>query len=241
MTLEGRIALVTGGSRGIGRAIVERLAAEGARVYFTCRTDPGRTDPGRTDPGRTDAVGIRTDHEDIDSVRTMFAAVGTRLDILVNNAAVNPATPLDTVTADEFDRVLTVNTKVPLLAMRAAAERMGPGGRIVNLSTLNTVVPAPGRLLYTMSKGALEQATAVAARELGPRGITVNTVSPGAVDTDMLRAANNAEALAQTAAFTALQRLGKPNDIAAIVTWLAGPDAGWITGQNIRATGGLLV
>lgn len=231
MTLEGRIALVTGGSRGIGRAIVERLAAEGARVYFTCRTDPGRTD----------AVGIRTDHEDIDSVRTMFAAVGTRLDILVNNAAVNPATPLDTVTADEFDRVLTVNTKVPLLAMRAAAERMGPGGRIVNLSTLNTVVPAPGRLLYTMSKGALEQATAVAARELGPRGITVNTVSPGAVDTDMLRAANNAEALAQTAAFTALQRLGKPNDIAAIVTWLAGPDAGWITGQNIRATGGLLV
>jgi 3-oxoacyl-[acyl-carrier protein] reductase len=145
------------------------------------------------------------------------------------------------LTAEEFDRVLTVNTKVPLLAMRAAAERMGPGGRIVNLSTLNTVVPAPRHLLYTMSKGALEQATAVASRELGPRGITVNTVSPGAVATDMLRSVNPPEALTQIAALTALQRLGEPDDIAAVVAWLAGPDAGWVTGQNIRATGGLLV
>ena len=232
MILDGKIALVTGGSRGIGRAIVERLTGQGARVYFTYRTEP------RT----TGATGIRADHQDAASVHTMFAAVGDRLDILVNNAAINPGgTPLGELTAAEFDRVLTVNTKVPLLAMRAAAERMGPGGRIVNLSTLNTVVPAPGHLLYTMSKGALEQATAVASRELGPRGITVNTVSPGAVATDMLRSANPPEALAQTAALTALQRLGEPGDIAAVVAWLAGPDAGWITGQNIRATGGLLV
>ncbi|GIF09791.1 SDR family NAD(P)-dependent oxidoreductase [Actinoplanes siamensis] len=231
MTLDGRIALVSGGSRGIGRAIVERLTREGAQVYFTCRTDPGV-------PG---AVAIRTDHEDVGSVRSMFDAVGERLDILVNNAAINPRTPLDTVTAEEIDRVLTVNTKVPVLAMRAAAERMGRGGRIVNVSTLNTVVPAPGRLLYTISKGALEQATAVASRELGPRGITVNTVSPGAVNTDMLRSANNAETLTQTIAVTALQRLGEPDDIAAIVAWLTGPDAAWITGHNIRATGGLLV
>jgi 3-oxoacyl-[acyl-carrier protein] reductase len=111
----------------------------------------------------------------------------------------------------------------------------------VNLSTLNTVVPAPGHLLYTMSKGALEQATAVASRELGPRNITVNTVSPGAVATDMLRSGNSPEALEQTAALTALRRIGEPGDIAAVVAWLAGPDAGWVTGQNIRATGGLLV
>jgi len=231
MTLDGKIALVTGGSRGIGRAIVERFAREGAQVYFTYRTQ------ART----TGATGIQADHEDAGSVETMFAAVGDRLDILVNNAAINPGAPLAELTADEFDRVLTVNTKVPLLAMRTAAGRMGPGGRIINLSTLNTVVPAPGHLLYTMSKGALEQATAVAARELGPRGITVNTVSPGAVATDMLRSVNPPEALAQTAALTALRRLGQPDDIAAVVAWLAGPDAGWVTGQNIRATGGLLV
>ncbi|WP_341720700.1 SDR family oxidoreductase [Micromonospora sp. FIMYZ51] len=231
MTLDGKIALVTGGSRGIGRAIVARLVRAGAEVYFTCRTQPPAIG----------AVGIRTDHQDIGSVEAMFAAVGDRLDILVNNAAINPGTPLETLTAAEFDRVLTVNTKVPLLAMRAAAERMGPGGRIVNLSTLNTVVPAAGHLLYVLSKGALEQATAVAARELGPRGITVNTVSPGAVDTDMLRSTNPPEALAQTTALTALQRLGRPEDIAAVVAWLVGPDAGWVTGQNIRATGGLLV
>jgi 3-oxoacyl-[acyl-carrier protein] reductase len=231
MTLDGKIALVTGGSRGIGRAIVERLTREGARVYFTYRTEQ------RT----TGATGIQTDHQDAGSVEAMFAAVGDRLDILVNNAAINPGAPLEEVTAEEFDRVLTVNAKVPLLAMRAAAERMGPGGRIVNVSTLNTVVPAPGHLLYTMSKGALEQATAVASRELGPRGITVNTVSPGAVATDMLRSVNPPEALTQTVALTALQRLGEPDDVAAVVAWLAGPDAGWVTGQNIRATGGLLV
>src|SRR5690349_1525210 len=142
MTLDGKIALVTGGSRGIGRAIVERLAREGAQVYFTYRTEP------RT----TGAVAIRTDHQDVGSVEAMFAAVGDRLDILVNNAAINPGAPLAEVTAEQFDRVLTVNTKVPLLAMRAAAERMGSGGRIVNVSTLNTVVPAAGHLLYAMSK-----------------------------------------------------------------------------------------
>lgn len=231
MTLDGKVALVTGGSRGIGRAIVERLAQEGAQVYFTCRKGPHNSG----------AVGIQTDHEDAGSVEAMFAAVSGRLDILVNNAAINPRARLEELTAAEFDRVLTVNTKVPLLAMRVAAERMGPGGRIVNVSTLNTVVPAPGHLLYTMSKGALEQATAVASRELGPRGITVNTVSPGAVDTDMLRSVNPPEALEQTAALTALRRLGTPEDIAAVVVWLTGPDAGWITGQNIRATGGLLI
>jgi 3-oxoacyl-[acyl-carrier protein] reductase len=231
MTLDGKIALVTGGSRGIGRAIVERLVREGARVYFTYRTEP------RT----TGAFSIQTDHQDVGSVERAFAVVGDRLDVLVNNAAINPVAPLAEVTAQEFDRVLTVNTKVPLLAMRAAADRMGPGGRIINLSTLSTVVPAAGHLLYTISKGALEQATAVASRELGPRGITVNTVSPGAVATDMLRSVNAPEALEQTAALTALRRLGNPGDIAAVVAWLAGPDAGWVTGQNIRATGGLLV
>ena len=136
---------------------------------------------------------------------------------------------------------MTINAKFPLLAIKEAIPLLRDGGRIINLSTLNTVVPAPHCSLYIASKAALEQFTAVAAREFGPRGITVNTVSPGATDTDLLRESNPPEALPRTAALTALQRLGQPDDIAAVVAFLAGPDSGWITGQNIRATGGLLV
>lgn len=230
MILEGKTALVTGGSRGIGAAIVRRLRREGATVYFTYRA---------SEVG--DSHGIRVDHEDPASVAGMFAPVRDGLDILVNNAAINPPMSIAELTEEEFDRVMTVNVKVPALAMREAAAVMRDGGRIVNLSTLNTVVPAPGASLYIASKAALEGFTAVAAREFGGRGITVNTVSPGATDTDMLRASNPPEALERTVQLTSLQRLGQPDDIAAVVAYLAGPDAGWVTGQNIRATGGLLV
>jgi 3-oxoacyl-[acyl-carrier protein] reductase len=116
---------------------------------------------------------------------------------------------------------------------------MRDGGRIVNISTLNTVMPAPGIALYAASKGAVEQFTAVAARELGSRGITVNTVSPGATDTDLLRSTNPEEALRTVVGMTPLGRLGQPADIADVVAFLAGPDARWLTGQNIHATGGI--
>ncbi|MFY1670862.1 SDR family oxidoreductase [Plantactinospora sp. WMMB334] len=238
--LSGRTALVTGGSRGIGRAVVERFAEAGARVVFTYRRDRAAADDLVSRYDGTCAV--RADQADPASLGPMFAPVrDDGLDILVNNAAVNTPTPIAGVTAEEFDRVMTVNAKFPLLAMREAATLLRDGGRIVNISTLNTVLPVPGAALYSASKAALEQFTAIAARELGPRGITVNTVSPGATDTDLLRAVNPAEALAQIPAFTALGRLGQPADIAAVVAFLAGPDAHWITGQNIRATGGAIV
>ncbi|MEN3613497.1 SDR family oxidoreductase [Plantactinospora sp. ZYX-F-223] len=239
MRLDGRTALVTGGSRGIGRAIVQRLAEAGARVVFTYRSDQAAADDLVSRYG--DVVAVRADQADPASLGSMFVPVRDGLDILVNNAAIVASTPIAGITAEEFDRVMAVNAKFPLLAMREAATVLRDGGRIVNISTLNTVLPAPGLALYCASKAALEQFTAVAARELGPRGITVNTVSPGATDTDMLRASNPAEALTRTATLTALGRLGQPEDIAAVVAYLAGPDAQWITGQNIRATGGLLV
>ncbi|MEV4532460.1 SDR family oxidoreductase [Asanoa sp. NPDC049518] len=232
-------ALVTGGSRGIGRAIVERLAAAGHRVVFTYLRDKVAADEvvARC-PG---AVAVRADQTDVSCLDAMFAPVHDGLDILVNNAAVIvPATIAD-VTSEEFDRAMTANTKVPLLAIARASRLLRDGGRIVNISTINTIAAAPGNVLYCASKAALEQVTAVAARELGPRGITVNTVSPGATDTDLLRANNSAEALAQSAAEAALGRLGRPDDVAAVVAFLTTADAGWITGQNIRATGGLLI
>ncbi|MEV4620098.1 SDR family oxidoreductase [Asanoa sp. NPDC049573] len=233
-------ALVTGGSRGIGRAVVERLAAAGNRVVFSYARDKSAADEvvARC-PG---AIAVRADQTSSSCLDLLFDAVQDGLDILVNNAAVNPAPAgVAEVTEAEFDRAFTANTKVPMLAIGRAAKLMRDGGRIVNISTLNTVLPAAGHVLYCASKGALEQVTAVAARELGPRGITVNTVSPGATDTAFLRQHNTPAGLARSAALTALGRLGQPDDVAAVVVFLTSRDAGWVTGQNIRATGGLLI
>jgi 3-oxoacyl-[acyl-carrier protein] reductase len=238
-TLAGKTALVTGGSRGIGRAIVRRLAADGARVVFTYHS-AGSADSLLAELGG-DTVAVRCDQADPATLPAILEPVRDGLDILVNNAAVVDRTPIAEVTAEHFDRVMTINTKFPLLTIRAAAPLLRDGGRIVNLSTLNTVVAGPAMVLYCASKAALEQVTAVAAKEFGPRGITVNTVSPGATDTDMLRGGSTPEALEATPGYTALGRLGRPEDIAAVVAFLAGPDSGWLTGQNIRATGGLFL
>ncbi|RFS83658.1 SDR family oxidoreductase [Actinomadura spongiicola] len=238
MTLKDKIALVTGGSRGIGAAIVRRLARDGARVTFSYRDDEDAANALVRDVAGT--VAVRADQEDLASIDALFEPVGDGLDILVNNAAINPPTAIRDITPELFDRVMTANAKFPLLAMRRAEPLLRDGGRIVNISTLNTVLPVAGLALYSASKAALEQFSAVAAREFGARDITVNTVSPGATDTRMLRDTNPPEALEQTAAFTALGRLGTPADIADVVAFLAGPDGRWITGQNIRATGGLI-
>jgi 3-oxoacyl-[acyl-carrier protein] reductase len=239
MALTGKTAVVTGGSRGIGRAIVRRLARDGARVVFSYRQDKAAADALAQEAG--DAVAVRADQEDPLSIEALFEPVAGGLDILVNNAAINPHAPIHDITPELFDRVMAVNAKFPLLAMRHAEPLLRDGGRIINISTLNTAVPGPGIALYCASKAALEQFTKVAAREFGSRGITVNTVSPGATDTDLLRASNPPEALERTAALTALGRLGQPADIADVVAFLAGPDARWITGQNIQATGGLII
>jgi 3-oxoacyl-[acyl-carrier protein] reductase len=233
MTLSGKTAVVTGGSRGIGRAVVRRLAGAGARVVFTYAHD----EPAEQVAG---AEAVRADQEDLANLDGIFAAVGDGLDILVNNAGVVSNTPIEQLTVAEIDRVFTVNFRFPLLAVQRAIPLLRDGGRIVNISTLNTVLPGPGLSLYCASKAALEQVTAVAAKELGPRGITVNTVSPGATDTDLNRAANSPEARERAAGLTALGRLGTPDDIAAVVAFLVSADGGWITGQNIRATGGLI-
>jgi 3-oxoacyl-[acyl-carrier protein] reductase len=239
MTLNGKTALVTGGSRGIGRAIVRRLAAGGARVVFTYHRNAAAAAELTAELPSAEAVAV--DQADPAGLAAMFAPVSDGLDILVNNAAIGSQTPIAELTDEEINRVFTVNTMFPLMAIRAAIPLLREGGRVINISSLNTAVPAPGLSLYCASKAALEQITAVAARELGPRGITVHTVSPGATDTDMLRAANPPEALEQAAARTALQRLGRPDDIAGVVAFLAGPDGAWLTGQNLRATGGLLI
>ena len=139
-----------------------------------------------------------------------------------------------------YDAIMAVNARSTFLTMRYAARTMREGGRIINISTLNTTRPGPGIAAYVASKGAIEQLTKVAAIELGGRGITVNAVCPGATDTDLLRHTNRAAALEQAAKITPLGRLGQPDDIADVVALVASPSARWITGQVIPATGGLM-
>jgi 3-oxoacyl-[acyl-carrier protein] reductase len=236
--LEGKTAVVTGGSRGIGRAIVERLSRDGARVIFGYLS---REDDARAVAGATGAIAVRADLATPEGVSLLFDQAA-ELDILVNNAAAQFAlAAIADVTEEDYDLVMTVNAKSVFRAIQHAARHMRDNGRIITISTLNTVSPAIGGSLYCGSKGAVEQFSAVAAAELGPRGITVNTVRPGATDTELLRSVNSEEGLQMAARETPLGRLGEPADIADVVAFLAGPDARWITGQNLMATGGLLV
>ncbi|NUR91980.1 MAG: SDR family oxidoreductase [Nonomuraea sp.] len=238
----GKGALVTGGSRGIGGAVVERLAAGGAEVVFSYRADAEAAERVAKETGahavRAD-VGVRADLD------RLFAAAEARLpglDVLVNNAAgMTGQKPITEITDEDYERVFAVNTRAVFLAMQWAGRVMRDGGRIVNVSTLNTKISAPSLALYQGSKAAIEQFAMVAAREFGARGITANTVSPGATDTDLLRQANPPGAVEQVIPFTALGRVGTPDDVAAVVAFLAGPDGRWITGQNLLATGGMIL
>jgi 3-oxoacyl-[acyl-carrier protein] reductase len=243
--LQGRKAVVTGGSRGIGRAIVERLARDGAEVVFSyARQAEAAAEVEKAvqaEGGKAHAV--RMDLAEQGAAERLMEIAEGRLgavDIIVNNAALSfTPTPLAETDEELYDRVMAVNATAAFVTTRYAARHMPDGGRVINISTLNTVRPGVGIVPYMVSKGALEQLTLAAAQELGPRGITVNTVSPGATDTDLLRGTNTEENLRTAAAITPLRRLGHPSDIADVVAFLAGPDARWITGQNIRVTGGL--
>lgn len=239
-TLEGKQALVTGGSRGIGRGIVERLRTEGADVIFGYL---GSAEAAAEVESLTGAIAVQADLSTADGVSRFLSSSQEKLsglDILVNNAAatVKPSLLAD-MGEDDFDLVMAVNMRSVFLTMRHAAQVMRNGGRIINISTLNTRSPSAGVFAYAASKAAIEQFTAVAAIELGARGITVNSVLPGATDTDLLRFANKAETLEMIPPLTPLGRLGQPSDIAAVVAFLAGPDGAWVTGQHIAATGGL--
>jgi len=243
--LQDKAALVTGGSRGIGRAIVERLAAAGARVVFSYLNSAdaaAEIAAAITADGGT-AHAVQADLGDPSAAARLFGQaedlIGP-LDILVNNAAVVAGDPIAETSDELFDATFAVNLKSPFVLIREAARRLRDGGRVINISTLNTVMVGPRMAPYAASKAALELLGRVAAYELGERGITVNAVLPGATETDMFRNNNHEESRKALLSMTALGRIGEPADIADVVAFLASDEGRWITGQSIRAAGGLL-
>ncbi len=240
---EGKVAIVTGSSRGIGRAIAEKLGAGGAAVVvnFAREREKAEEVVAALEASGGRARAERGDMGVLEDVRRLFThtmdAYG-RLDILVNNAAVGWFKPLADVTEADFDQMFAVNVKGVFFAMQEAARHMADGGRIINISSGITQSGNAAGAVYGGTKGALEQFTMAVSKELGPRGITVNTVSPGMTETDMLQTVVPAEAQRQRRETSPLRRLGKPEDIADVAAFLASDAGRWITGQNIRATGG---
>ncbi|MET7282234.1 SDR family oxidoreductase [Kribbella sp. NPDC005582] len=197
---------------------------------------------GKAAGGR--AVAVQSDQADVSAVPKLFeqAAEPTgSLDIFVCNAALATVIPIADVTEAAYDELFATNLRGPFFAIQRAAQVLPDGGRIIAISTLNTALPGPTVALYAASKAGLEQFVKVAAREYGARGITVNSVSPGATATEMFHDNNPPEAQQAVIGMTALARIGEPADIADVVGFLAGPDSRWITGQNLRATGGLVL
>ena len=241
-TLQGKHVLVTGGSRGIGAAIVKRLAREGAHVALTYVSRKEQAEEiatiARAHGGKS--VAIQADSGDIKSLvaavqRTVSALDG--LDILVNNAGVALVAPFDEYRLEDFDRTVNVNIRSVFVATQAAVRYMESGGRIINVGSCNAErMPFQGGSVYAMSKSALVGLAKGLARDLGPRGITVNNIQPGPVDTDMNPAIG--EFADSLRSLMAIPRYAEPDEIAAMVAWLAGPEAGFITGASLTIDGG---
>jgi 3-oxoacyl-[acyl-carrier protein] reductase len=240
--LEGKIALVTGGSRGIGAAIAKRLAADGASVAvtYTKGADAAAAVVKAIQQAGGKAIAIQADATDpkavVGAVEQTVATLG-RLDLLVNNAGTAIPKKFEETTLEELDRVIDINVRGTLVATQAALKHMNSGGRIITIgSCVGERMMTPGLVSYSATKAALRMFTQGLSREVGNRGITVNNIQPGPIDTELNPAAGD-WAVPQKAA-TALDRYGTVDEVAALVAFVASPEAGYITGSNLTVDGG---
>lgn len=240
-----RVAIVTGASRGIGAAIARRLASDGIAVVVNYAGSAGAagTLVEEIEAAGGRAIPVQADVSDPAAMKRMFDAAEAAyggVDILVNNAGIMTLAPIAQMDDAAFDRIIAINLKGTFNGLREAANRLRDGGRIVNFSTSVVGLYQPGYGVYAATKAAVEALTHILAKELGPRGITVNAVAPGPVATELFLQGKDQATLDRIRQMIPLGRLGEVDDIARVVSLLVGPDGGWINGQVLRANGGVV-
>lgn len=238
-----RVAIVAGGSRGIGRTIVRRLAADGFAVVINYAGNASAAESVAQEvrAGGGDAVVVQADVSRPEDVARLFAAAQDafgQIDVVVNSAGIMPMAPIEESSLADFDRVIAVNLRGSFLMLAQAAHHLREGGRIIALSTSVIAKSFPGYGPYIASKAGVEGLVPVLANELRGRGITVNAIAPGPVGTELFFAGKTAEQIAHISQLAPLERLGTPEDIAAAVAFLAGPEGGWVNAQVLRVNGG---
>ncbi|MGG3508772.1 SDR family oxidoreductase [Paenibacillus lautus] len=244
-SLSGKVAIVTGASRGIGREIAERLAENGAKVVINYASSPTKAEEVvsaiKQDGG--EARAIQADISQVAAIERLFSetieAYGG-IDILVNNAGIMTTKPIAAMTEEDFDQQFAINVKGTYFAIQQAFHHMNSGGCIINFSTSVVGQMFPAYSVYAGTKGAVEQFTRQLAKEFGPKGIRINAVAPGPINTELFTVGKSEEQIAGIASTNAFGRLGEPDDVAGAVLFLAGEESKWITGQTIRVNGGFV-
>ncbi|MED5526489.1 MAG: SDR family oxidoreductase [Pseudomonadota bacterium] len=244
MSTQQKVALVTGSSRGIGASIATRLAKDGfaVAINYASGADAAKALVASLEAQGHKAFAVQANVADAGEVSAMFSAVEQHLgkvDVLVNNAGILKVQPLAQVSDALYQQYFAINTQGVFNTLREAQTRLNDGGRIINLSSTTLALKMPGYAIYNGTKAAVEAFTQVFAKELRGRAITVNAVAPGPVATELFLEGKSDELIDQFAKMPPLERLGQPEDIAAVVAFLAGPDGGWVNGQVLRANGGV--
>lgn len=242
---KNKVAIVTGASRGIGAAIAERLGREGFSIIVNYAGNASLADAvvSRIETSGGTARAVQADISDPFAVKKMFDAAESAfggVDILVNNAGIMTLSPLAATEDAEFDKLVSVNFKGTFNTMRQAGKRLRDNGRIINFSTTVVGLKLENYGIYAATKAAVETLTAIMAKEMRGRNITVNAVAPGPTATDLFLNGKSEELVARMAKMSPLERLGTPEDIASVVAFLAGPDGTWVNGQTLRANGGVI-